>query len=203
MKIICIGHNYKEHIEELGSEIPQKPIFFLKPDSSILQTGKDFYLPNFSNNIQYELEVIIKINRLGKHIDKKFAHRYYSHIGVGIDLTARDLQKECKEKGLPWEISKSFDGSAMLSDWIPIEEIEDINNINFKLLRNEKQVQFGNTKDMLFKIDEIIEYISKFLSLKIGDIVFTGTPKGVGKLEIGDELKAFIEEKELLNIKIK
>ncbi|MDY0315552.1 MAG: fumarylacetoacetate hydrolase family protein, partial [Bacteroidales bacterium] len=124
-------------------------------------------------------------------------------IGVGIDLTARDLQKECKEKGLPWEISKSFDGSAMLSDWIPIEEIEDINNINFKLLRNEKQVQFGNTKDMLFKIDEIIEYISKFLSLKIGDIVFTGTPKGVGKLEIGDELKAFIEEKELLNIKIK
>lgn len=203
MKIICIGHNYKEHIEELGSEIPQKPIFFLKPDSSILQTGKDFYLPNFSNNIQYELEVIIKINRLGKHIDKKFAHRYYSHIGVGIDLTARDLQKECKEKGLPWEISKSFDGSAMLSDWIPIEEIEDINNINFKLLRNEKQVQFGNTKDMLFKIDEIIEYISKFLSLKIGDIIFTGTPKGVGKLEIGDELKAFIEEKELLNIKIK
>ncbi len=203
MKIICIGHNYTEHIKELNSEIPQKPVFFIKPDSAILQTGKDFYLPNFSNNIQYELEIIFKINRLGKHINKKFAHRYYSHIGVGIDLTARDLQKECKEKGLPWEISKAFDGSAMISQWIPIQEIENVNNINFKLLKNNQEVQFANSKDMIFKIDDIIEYVSKFLTLKIGDIIFTGTPKGVGKIEIGDELTAFIEDKELLNIKIK
>lgn len=203
MKIICIGHNYKDHIEEMNAVLPEKPVFFLKPDSSILQTGKDFYLPDFSNDIQYELEIIVKIHRLGKHIDKKFAHRYYSHIGVGIDVTARDLQRECKEKGLPWEIAKSFDGSAMLSEWIPIEEIEDLNNINFKLMLNDEVVQFGNTKNMVFNIDEIIEYVSKFLTLKIGDIIFTGTPKGVGKLEIGDELKAFIEERELLNIKIK
>ncbi|HPX77018.1 MAG TPA: fumarylacetoacetate hydrolase family protein [Bacteroidales bacterium] len=203
MKIICIGHNYKDHIEEMNAVLPEKPVFFLKPDSSILQTGKDFYLPDFSNDIQYELEVIVKVHRLGKHIDKKFAHRYYSHIGVGIDVTARDLQRECKEKGLPWEIAKSFDGSAMLSEWIPIEEIEDLNNINFKLMLNDEVVQFGNTKNMVFNIDEIIEYVSKFLTLKIGDIIFTGTPKGVGKLEIGDELKAFIEERELLNIKIK
>ncbi|HNY43320.1 MAG: fumarylacetoacetate hydrolase family protein [Bacteroidota bacterium] len=203
MKIICIGHNYKDHIEEMNAVLPEKPVFFLKPDSSILQTGKDFYLPDFSNDIQYELEIIVKIHRLGKHIDKKFAHRYYSHIGVGIDVTARDLQRDCKEKGLPWEIAKAFDGSAMLSEWIPIEEIEDVNNINFKLMRNGELVQLGNTKNMVFNIDEIIEYVSKFLTLKIGDIIFTGTPKGVGKLEIGDELKAFIEEKELLNIKIK
>lgn len=187
----------------MNAVLPEKPVFFLKPDSSILQTGKDFYLPDFSNDIQYELEIIVKIHRLGKHIDKKFAHRYYSHIGVGIDVTARDLQRECKEKGLPWEIAKAFDGSAMLSEWIPIEEIEDVNNINFKLMRNGELVQLGNTKNMVFNIDEIIEYVSKFLTLKIGDIIFTGTPKGVGKLEIGDELKAFIEEKELLNIKIK
>ena len=203
MKIICIGHNYKDHIEEMNAVLPEKPVFFLKPDSSILQTGKDFYLPDFSNDIQYELEIIVKIHRLGKHIDKKFAHRYYSHIGVGIDVTARDLQRDCKEKGLPWEIAKAFDGSAMLSEWIPIEEIEDVNNINFKLMRNGELVKLGNTKNMVFNIDEIIEYVSKFLTLKIGDIIFTGTPKGVGKLEIGDELKAFIEEKELLNIKIK
>jgi 2-keto-4-pentenoate hydratase/2-oxohepta-3-ene-1,7-dioic acid hydratase in catechol pathway len=203
MKIICIGQNYKKHIEELGSQYPDSPVFFLKPDSSILVNNKDFYLPDFSNDLQYELEVIIRINRLGKHIQKKFAHRYYDYVGLGIDLTARDLQKKCKEKGLPWEISKAFDGSAVISEFIPLEEAGDINNLDFKLLRNENMVQIGNTSDMIFDVDTIIEYVSRFFTLKIGDIIYTGTPAGVGKLEIGDRLQAFLGERKLIDMKIK
>jgi acylpyruvate hydrolase len=203
MKIICIGQNYKKHIEELGSQYPDSPVFFLKPDSSILVNNKDFYLPDFSNDLQYELEVIIRINRLGKYIQKKFAHRYYSSVGLGIDLTARDLQKKCKEKGLPWEIAKAFDGSAVISDFIPLEEAGNINSLDFRLLRNENIVQTGNTSDMIFDVDTIIEYVSRFFTLKIGDIIYTGTPAGVGKLEIGDRLQAFLGEKKLIDMKIK
>lgn len=203
MKIICIGQNYKKHIEELGSQYPDSPVFFLKPDSSILVNNKDFYLPDFSSDLQYELEVIIRINRLGKHIQKKFAHRYYDCVGLGIDLTARDLQKKCKENGLPWEIAKAFDGSAVVSDFIPLEEAGKICNLNFKLLRNENVAQIGNTSDMIFDVDTIIEYVSKFITLKIGDIIYTGTPAGVGKLEIGDRLQAFLGDRKLIDMKIK
>jgi acylpyruvate hydrolase len=202
MKIICIGHNYKKHIEELNSPYPEKPVFFLKPDSSILR-NKDFFLPDFSENVHHEVELIVRINRLGKHIQSKFAYRYFDAVGIGLDLTARDLQEKCKEKGLPWEIAKSFDGSAVVSEFIPIEEIPDISNVNFSLKKNNKIVQVANSSDMLFNIGNIIEYVSNFMTLKIGDIIFTGTPSGVGKLEIGDNLQAYLEDKEMLNIMIK
>lgn len=203
MKIICIGQNYKKHIEELGSAYPENPVFFLKPDSAILINNKDFFLPDFSNNVQYEIELIVRINRLGKHIKKKFAHRYYNEVGLGLDITARDLQQKCKENGLPWEIAKAFDGSAVISSFLPLEDVGEINNLDFKLLKNDAMVQIGNTCDMIFDVDTIIEYVSQFLTLKIGDIVYTGTPSGVGKLAIGDNLKAFLGEKELINMKIK
>lgn len=192
MKIICIGQNYKKHIEELGSAYPENPVFFLKPDSAILINNKDFFLPDFSNNVQYEIELIVRINRLGKHIKKKFAHRYYNEVGLGLDITARDLQQKCKENGLPWEIAKAFDGSAVISSFLPLEDVGEINNLDFKLLKNDAMVQIGNTCDMIFDVDTIIEYVSQFLTLKIGDIVYTGTPSGVGKLAIGDNLKAFL-----------
>jgi 2-keto-4-pentenoate hydratase/2-oxohepta-3-ene-1,7-dioic acid hydratase in catechol pathway len=203
MKIICIGRNYKNHIEELNSAYPEDPVFFLKPESSILRNNKDFFLPNFSNNIQYELEVVLKINRLGKHIQEKFAHRYFDEISLGIDFTARDLQQKCKDEGLPWEISKAFDGSAAIGKFISIEEIEDLNDISFKLYQNDIIVQNGNTSNMIFSYNKIIAYVSKFFTLKIGDLIYTGTPAGVGKVEIGDNLRGTINNKELLNIKIK
>ena len=203
MKIICIGHNYKKHIEELNSPYPDNPVFFLKPESSLLRNDKDFYLPGFSNNIQHEIEIVLRINRLGKHIQSKFAHRYFDAIGIGIDFTARDLQQICKEKGLPWEISKAFDGSAAISEFIPIDEFEDINDINFTLSKNNILMQSGNTSDMIFDFSEIIEYISKFMTLKIGDLIYTGTPSGVSKVEIGDTLTASLNGKEIMNMKIK
>ncbi len=203
MKIICIGQNYKKHIEELNSSFPIEPVWFLKPDSSILKNNKDFYLPDFSDDLQYELEVIYRVSRLGKHIQKKFAHRYYDAVGLGIDFTARDLQKKCKEKGLPWEMAKSFDGSAVVSEFIPLEAFKDSKNFNFVLRRNNDVVQDGNTSDMLFDIDTIIEYVSKFMTLKIGDIIYTGTPSGVGKVFIGDSLTAELDGQELINMKIK
>lgn len=203
MKIICIGQNYKKHIEEFGSAYPENPIFFLKPDSAILVNNKDFFLPDFSDNMQHEIELIIRINRLGKHIKKKFAHRYYNEVGLGIDMTARDLQQKCKEKGLPWEIAKAFDGSAVISTFIPLEDVGEINNLDYTLIKNDVLVQAGNTSDMIFDVDTIIEYVSQFFTLKIGDIIYTGTPSGVGKLSIGDNLKAFLGKKELINMKIK
>ncbi|MDR2010615.1 MAG: fumarylacetoacetate hydrolase family protein [Bacteroidales bacterium] len=203
MKIICIGLNYKDHIKELNSAYPENPVFFLKPESSLLRNGKDFYLPGFSENIQYEIEVVLRINRLGKHIQAKFAHRYYDAIGLGIDFTARDLQKKCKENGLPWEISKAFDGSAVISDFIPVEEFRNTENIEFSLYQNENIMQSGNTSDMIFNFSEIIEYISKFMTLKIGDLIYTGTPSGVGKVSIGDNLKAYLNGREMINMKIK
>lgn len=202
MKIICIGKNYEKHAREMGGSAPKKPIFFLKPDTALLLKNRPFYYPDFSKEIHYETEIVIKINRVGKHIEEKFAHRYYNEIGLGIDFTARDLQSECKRKGLPWEIAKSFDKSAPLSDKF-FDKNELPENINFHLDINGKTVQKGNTKFMIFSVDKIISYISKFYTLKIGDLIFTGTPEGVGKIKIGDRLKAFLENKCMLDFEIK
>ncbi len=195
--------NYKAHIEELKLPYPEKPIFFLKPDSAILKSNKDFYIPDWTSDLHYELEVVYRINRLGKYIQKRFAHRYYDAVGLGLDLTARDLQNECRKGGLPWEICKAFDGSAVISEFVPIENIPDTNNIDFRLQKNDMEVQHGNTSDMLFSIDDIIEHVSKYMTLKIGDLIYTGTPLGVGKLEIGDTLKAYMGDEEMINMKVK
>ena len=202
MKIICIGKNYAKHAKEMGSSVPDKPIFFLKPDTALLLKNRPFYYPNFSKEIHYETEIVVKINRVGKHIEEKFAHRYYNEIGLGIDFTARDLQRECKTKGLPWEPAKSFDNSAPLSEtFFDKNELPD--NINFSLNINGKTVQKGNTGELMFSFDKIISYISKFYTLKIGDLIFTGTPAGVGRVEIGDRLQAYLENKLMLDFEIK
>jgi len=203
MKLICIGRNYVEHIKELENEKPTDPVIFLKPDTSILVKKQPFFIPDFSNDVHHEVEILVKINKIGKHIDKKFAHKYYDEIGLGIDFTARDLQAKLKEKGLPWEKAKAFDGAAVIGDWIPVNEINDINAIEFSLKKNDKIVQLGNTSHMLWKIDELIEYISKYFTLKIGDIIFTGTPAGVGKVIANDKLKGFIEDKQMFSITVK
>ena len=203
MKIICVGRNYTDHIKELENNKPKEPVLFLKPDSSIILNNKPFFIPDFSKNIHYELELIIKISRLGKHIQEKFSHKYYDFIGLGIDFTARDLQTDLKSKGLPWEKSKAFDGSCFTSKWINKSEFNDINNLNFNLDKNGKTVQKTNSKLMLWKIDELISYISTFFTLKIGDVIFTGTPAGVGKVSIGDNLEGFIEENKIFNLNIK
>jgi len=203
MKLICIGRNYTEHIKELKNERPTDPVVFLKADSSILPSKQPFFIPDFSNDIHYEVEILVKIHKVGKHIDKKFAGKYYNEIGLGIDFTARDVQNYLKSKGLPWEKAKSFDGSAVIGQWLPKSEFQDVDNINFSLQKNESLVQKGNTSYMLWKIDEIIEYVSKYFTLKIGDIIFTGTPAGVGKVEPDDILTGFIEDKQLLSVTIK
>ena len=203
MKIICVGRNYTDHIKELENNKPKEPVLFLKPDSSIILNNKPFFIPDFSKNIHYELELIIKISRLGKHIQEKFSHKYYDFIGLGIDFTARDLQSDLKVKGLPWEKSKAFDGSCFISKWINKSEFNDVNNLNFKLNKNGNTVQKTNSKLMLWKIDELISYISTFFTLKIGDVIFTGTPAGVGKVSIGDNLEGFIEDNKIFNLNIK
>ena len=203
MKIICVGRNYTDHIKELENNKPKEPVLFLKPDSSIILNKKPFFIPDFSQNIHYELELIIKISRLGKHIQEKFSHKYYDFIGLGIDFTARDLQSDLKSKGLPWEKSKAFDGSCFISKWINKSEFNDVNNLNFNLNKNGKTVQKTNSKLMLWKIDELISYISTFFTLKIGDVIFTGTPAGVGKVSIGDNLEGFIEDNKIFNLNIK
>lgn len=203
MKLICIGRNYTEHIEELANEKPKDPVIFLKPDSAILPNNHPFYIPTFSEEIHYEVELLVKINRLGKHISEKFAHKYYDEIGLGIDFTARDLQNKLKEKGLPWEKAKAFDGSAVIGDFIPKSNFSDLNDIGFSLLKNNELVQKGTTKAMLWKIDELIAYISTFMTLKIGDIIFTGTPAGVGKVAPEDLLVGKIGDQEFFEIKIK
>lgn len=203
MKIICVGQNYVEHIKELGGETPEKPVVFLKPDTALLKKGQAFYLPDFTNDLHYEAEVILKICREGKHIQEKFSHKYYDQIGLGIDFTARDLQKEFRKKGLPWTLAKGFDGAAPVSDLLPVKDFPDTGNISFSLKMNGKEKQKGNTADMLFSFDKLISYISSFITLKKGDIIFTGTPVGVGKVNIGDKLEGFIEEKKLLEVNIK
>ena len=202
MKIICIGRNYAKHIKELDNEKPAEPVIFLKPDSSILLKKHPFVVPPFSDEVHYEVEILVKICKLGKHIDKKFAHKYYREIGLGIDFTARDLQSKLKEKGLPWEKAKAFDGSAVLSEFYPIENY-DLENLNFQLYKNGELVQDGNTRSMLWEIDEIIAYVSQFFTLKIGDIIFTGTPAGVGMIDPNDILIGKLEDKEMFKINIK
>ena len=203
MKLICIGRNYTDHIKELENEKPTDPVIFLKPDTSILLKKQPFFIPDFSDEVHYEVEVLVKINKVGKYIDKKFAHKYYDQIGLGIDFTARDLQAQLKAKGLPWEKAKAFDGAAVIGKWLPKTKFQNIDKINFSLKKNDDVVQKGNTELMLWKIDEIIEYVSKYFTLKIGDIIFTGTPAGVGKVFAEDQLKGYLEDEEMFSIKIK
>lgn len=202
MKIICIGRNYSEHAKELNNPIPKSPIFFLKPDSAILKKGQAFFIPEHSQEIHHEIEVLVRINRIGKHIEPKFSHKYYDEIGLGIDFTARDAQEDCKKNGLPWEIAKAFDGSAPIGSFYKKSELGDLNDLNFELLKNGELVQKGNTKDMIFNIDYLVSYLSKFFTLKIGDIIFTGTPSGVGKVEKGDILEGTLNSKNSLRLKI-
>ncbi len=203
MKLICIGRNYTKHIEELENEKPKDPVVFLKPDTAILLKKQPFFIPDFSNDVHHEVEILVKINKVGKHINRKFAHKYYDEISLGIDFTARDLQSELKAKGLPWEKAKAFDGAAVIGKWLPKNAFKDVNNISFSLRKNNAIVQDGNTNLMLWKIDELIEYVSKYFTLKIGDIIFTGTPAGVGKVVANDKLKGFIEKEELFSITVK
>ena len=202
MKIIAIGRNYAAHIAELNNEKPSQPVVFMKPDTAILRKNAPFYYPEFSKDIHFEIEILLKINREGKYIDQKFAHKYYDEIGVGIDFTARDLQAKCKEKGLPWEIAKGFNGSAPVSEFVPKEDF-NLSDLNFSLKQNGEIKQEGNTQLMLFNFDEIISYISRYFTLKKGDIIFTGTPAGVGPVQVGDQLEAFIENQSMLKVEIK
>ena len=203
MKLICIGRNYTEHIKELENEKPADPVIFLKPDTAILLKKQPFFIPDFSNDVHHEVEILVKINKVGKYIDKKFAHKYYNEIGLGIDFTARDLQSKLKEKGLPWEKAKAFDGAAVIGNWLSVSDFSNINAIEFSLKKNDNIVQKGNTSHMLWKIDEIIEYVSKYFTLKIGDVIFTGTPAGVSKVIANDKLKGFIEDKQMFSITVK
>jgi len=203
MKIICVGRNYAAHIEELDNAVPEHPVLFLKPDTAILLKKQPFFIPDFSNEVHHEVELLVKIKKVGKHIDRKFAHKYYDEIGLGIDFTARDLQTELKNKGLPWEKAKSFDGAAVVGNFLQKTTFKSIDDLDFSLKKNDKIVQKGNTGLMLWKIDSLIEYISKYFTLKIGDIIFTGTPSGVAKVNPNDSLKGYIEEKEVFSIKVK
>ena len=203
MKIICIGRNYAKHIAELQNEKPENPVIFLKPDSAILPKNQPFFIPPFSNEIHYEVEVLVKINKVGKFINQKFAHKYYNEIGLGIDFTARDIQDQCKAKGLPWEKAKAFDGSAVIGEFYPKESLGDLNKLSFTLHKNDELVQDGNTEAMLWKIDELIAYVSQFFTLKKGDILFTGTPAGVGKVVENDVLKGNLKGKVVFEVKIK
>jgi acylpyruvate hydrolase len=203
MKIICIGRNYIEHANELNNPVPTKPVFFLKPETALIRANQPFFYPDFSNDIHYEVELVLHICKLGKHINEKFAHTYYDGIGIGIDFTARDIQNECKKKGLPWEIAKAFDGSAPVSNFLPMEKFPDIFDINFSLQKNGQVVQQGNSGMMIFSFAQIISYVSSFVTLKIGDLIFTGTPAGVGPVKKDDILEAFIGDDKLLRLPVK
>ena len=202
MKIICIGRNYADHVAEMNSETPKSPLFFIKPDTALLLKNRPFFIPDFSNEIHHEVEIVVRICKMGKHIQSKFAHKYYNQIGLGVDFTARDIQQQCIINGNPWEIAKAFDHSAVLSEFINVNPSE-IQNINFSLKINDKTVQKSNTGFMIFKVDEIIAYISKFVTLRIGDLIYTGTPSGIGKVNIGDHLQGFIEDKKMFDFEIK
>lgn len=203
MKIFCIGRNYAKHAKELGNDVPTEPIVFMKPPTALLKSPCDFYLPDFSNNVQHEVELVLRVCKNGKHIAEKFAHKYYDQITVGIDITARDLQNKLKNEGSPWEICKGFDGSAPLGEFLLLSELNSsLDNINFSLTKNGQQVQIGNTRDLIFSFDVLISYISNYFTLQQGDLIFTGTPEGVGKIAVGDDLRAFIGERELLRCKV-
>lgn len=203
MKIICIGRNYTEHARELNNPVNDEPVIFLKPETALLHKRMPFFIPDFSNDIHYEAEIVVKISKLGKNINKKFAHRYFDEVTIGIDFTARDLQSKLKSKGLPWETAKAFDGSAAVGSFVPKSRFEDLNNLNFSLNLNNQQVQTGHTADMIYPIDTIITHASRFFTLKKGDLIFTGTPKGVGKIEKGDELEGYVEDESLLRVKVR
>jgi len=203
MKIICVGRNYANHIEELKNERPTEPVVFMKPDSAVLLKQHPFVIPEFSEDVHHELEIIVNINKVGKYIEPKFAHKYYDEISVGIDFTARDLQSKLKEKGLPWEKAKAFDGSAVIGDFLPKTNFVSMENLNFELKKNAETVQKGNSNMMLWKIDELVSYVSQFFTLKIGDIIFTGTPEGVAAVKPNDVLEGFLEDKKLFRIQVK
>lgn len=203
MKIICIGRNFADHAKEMNAETPTQPMFFMKPDIALLRPGTPFFYPNFSKDIHYECELVVKIDRVGKNIAEKFAHKYYSEIGLGIDFTARDLQQQCKEKGHPWEIAKSFEGSAAICAQFIDKSTLDLDNITFSLRKNDEIVQEGNSSEMIFTIDQVISYVSQFMTLKKGDLIYTGTPKGVGPIQIGDVLTGAIGEQHMFDLKIK
>ena len=203
MKIICIGRNYPQHTAELSNNKPESPVIFIKPDTAILQSRLPFYIPPFSNQIHHEVEVLVRINRIGKYIEEKFAHKYYQEIGLGIDFTARDLQKNLKEKGLPWEKAKAFDGSALIGNWFNKNNFSDLNQLDFELVKNSETVQEGNTSQMLWSIDTLINEVSRFFTLKIGDVIFTGTPAGVGPVVVNDVLEGYLEGKKAFTLKIK
>ena len=203
MKLICVGRNYNNHIAELQNKRPRNPLVFLKPDSAILLKNQPFFIPEFSDNIQYEVELIVKINRVGKYISPDYAAKYYDQIGLGIDFTARDLQQDLKQKGLPWEKAKAFDGSAVIGNWVSKSNFKNINQLSFGLKKNGRLVQSGNSQQMLWNIDELIAYVSQYFTLKIGDVIFTGTPAGVGAVAAGDTLTGYIEKEEFFSVKIK
>ncbi|HNW90307.1 MAG TPA: fumarylacetoacetate hydrolase family protein [Bacteroidales bacterium] len=203
MKIICVGRNYSDHIREMKNDLPKEPLFFLKPDTAIVTRNRPFFYPEFSNDIQHEVEIVFRICKVGKYIQEKFAHTYYDEIAVGLDMTARDLQQEAIKNGLPWEKTKGFDGSAPISSFLPITELPDIKNLNFSLKKNGEIVQAGNTSNMIFSIDQIIAHVSQFITLKMGDLIFTGTPSGVGPVKIGDRLTAYLEDKKMLTCNIR
>jgi len=203
MKIICIGRNYSDHAKEMNAPVPEKPVFFLKPDTALLPKKMPFFYPEFTKDLHYELELVFRICRLGKHIPENRAHKYYDEVGLGIDFTARDLQEECKKKGLPWEIAKAFEHSAPVSEhFLSLKNI-DLNSTSFELKKNDKSVQVGRVTDMIFSIDKIISYVSQFMTLKIGDLIFTGTPSGVGPVHVGDTLEGFLNGEKLLDVRIK
>ena len=203
MKIICIGRNYAEHAKELNNAIPTEPVFFMKPDTALLKDGEPFYYPDITKDLHHEIEIVIKINKVGKHIDEQFAHKYYDEIGLGIDFTARDLQAECKAKGLPWEKAKAFDNSAPIGKFISKDKLGNLSEIEFELKINGQSRQFGNTKDLLFSFDQIISYVSKYVTLKVGDLIYTGTPSGVGAVEIGDKMRGYIKGDLFLDFEVK
>ena len=203
MKIICIGRNYTDHIEELANERPEDPVVFLKPDTSLVLKNQPFFIPPFSNDVHYEVEVLVRINRIGKHIQQKFSHKYYDEIGLGIDFTARDLQAKLKAKGLPWEKAKAFDGAAVVGDWVNKSELPHIDQLQFEMTKNGTVVQQSSSALMLWKVDELIAYVSQFFTLKIGDIIFTGTPAGVGPVVENDVLEGSLEGRQLFSIKVK
>ncbi|WP_143307642.1 fumarylacetoacetate hydrolase family protein [Chitinophaga vietnamensis] len=203
MKIICVGRNYAEHAKELKNEIPAAPVVFMKPKNALLQNNHPFYYPEFTTNLHYECELVLRVSKNGKHVQEKFADKYYDQLSVGIDFTARDLQEQQKAKGLPWEIAKSFDNSAIVGKFLPITPEMDLGNINFSLYKNKTLVQEGNTKDLLFNFNHLVSYISRFFTLNIGDLIYTGTPAGVGPAEIGDNFEAFIEKESLLEFSVR
>ena len=203
MKIICVGRNYIDHAKELNNPVPKEPVLFMKPSTALLINQRPFFYPDFSQNIHYELELVIQINKNGKAIDPKFAYKYYDKIGLGIDFTARDIQDKCKEKGLPWELAKAFDYSAVLGDIVPVDSLKDKSNIAFELKKNQEMVQAGFSKDMIFNFDAIISYASRYFKLLKGDLIYTGTPAGVGPVHIGDTLDGYLEGVQLLHVNIK